>query len=221
MLKRVGLVGWRGMVGSVLMGRMREEGDFDHFEPTFFSTSQAGDAGPDIGRPVPSLADANDINQLAGMDVIITCQGGEWTGAVYDRLRESGWQGFWIDAASTLRMRDESIIVLDPVNRKVIEQGLVSGVRTYVGGNCTVSLMLMAIGGLFDNDLIEWITPMTYQAASGAGARNMRELLTQMGAIHGVARGLLEDPASTVLYQSTCAAMTIRPMPGVCRLPGR
>jgi aspartate-semialdehyde dehydrogenase len=198
-MKRVGLVGWRGMVGSVLMQRMREENDFADIEPIFFTTSQAGKPGPDIGKDVPPLKDANSIDELKAMDVIVTCQGGDYTQAVYPELRKAGWDGYWIDAASTLRMADDSIIVLDPVNKDVIKNGLASGIKTYVGGNCTVSLMLMAIGGLFDKGLVEWITPMTYQAASGAGARNMRELIQQMGAVNAEVKGLLDDPASAIL----------------------
>jgi len=198
-MKRVGLVGWRGMVGSVLMQRMREENDFDYIEPVFFTTSQAGQAGPDIGKDVPPLKDARSIDELKSMDVIVTCQGGDYTKEVYPELRNAGWDGYWIDAASALRMVDDSIIVLDPVNRDVIKNGLANGIKTYVGGNCTVSLMLMAIGGLFEKDLVEWITPMTYQAASGAGARNMRELIQQMGAIDAEVKALLDDPASAIL----------------------
>jgi aspartate-semialdehyde dehydrogenase len=198
-MKKVGLIGWRGMVGSVLMGRMREEGDFDLIEPVFFSTSNVGGKGPDIGKEVPDLQDAHSIDALRTMEVIITCQGGDYTKEVYPRLRASGWKGYWIDAASTLRMNDDAIIILDPVNKHVIQDGIAKGVKTYVGGNCTVSLMLMAIGGLFDKGLIEWISPMTYQAASGAGARNMRELLQQMGAVYGEVQHLLSDPASAIL----------------------
>lgn len=198
-MKRVGLIGWRGMVGSVLMQRMREERDFDHIDPVFFTTSQVGQPGPDVGKDVPSLKDANSIDELKAMDVIITCQGGDYTKAIYPELRKAGWNGYWIDAASALRMQDDSIIVLDPVNKDVIKNGLRNGIKTYVGGNCTVSLMLMAIGGLFEKDLVEWITPMTYQAASGAGARNMRELLQQMGAVNGEVKALLDDPASAIL----------------------
>ncbi len=198
-MKRVGLVGWRGMVGSVLMQRMREENDFADIEPIFFTTSQAGLPGPDIGKDVPPLKDAKSIDELKAMDVIITCQGGDYTQEVYPELRKVGWNGYWIDAASTLRMVDESIIVLDPVNKSVIQNGLANGIKTYVGGNCTVSLMLMAIGGLFEKDLVEWISPMTYQAASGAGAQNMRELIKQMGGIHHNVKTLLDDPASAIL----------------------
>lgn len=198
-MKRVGLVGWRGMVGSVLMQRMREEKDFEVIEPVFFTTSQAGQAGPDVGKDVPALKDAKSIDELKAMDIIITCQGGDYTKEVYPQLRQAGWQGYWIDAASSLRMADDSIIVLDPVNLNVIQEGVNKGIKTYVGGNCTVSLMLMAIGGLFEQDLIEWITPMTYQAASGAGAQNMRELIKQMGAIHSDVAALVDDPASAIL----------------------
>jgi aspartate-semialdehyde dehydrogenase len=198
-MKRVGLIGWRGMVGSVLMGRMREEGDFDLIEPVFFTTSNPGGKGPDVGREVPPLKDATSIDALRAMDVILTCQGGDYTKDVYPRLRQTGWNGYWIDAASTLRMQDEAIIILDPVNLNVIKEGLKNGVKTYVGGNCTVSLMLMAIGGLIQAGLVEWIAPQTYQAASGAGARNMRELLKQMGAIHAEVKDLLDDPASAIL----------------------
>lgn len=196
---RVGLIGWRGMVGSVLMQRMREENDFELIDPVFFTTSQAGQAGPDVGKDIPALKDAKDIDELKAMDAIITCQGGDYTKEVYPELRKSGWGGYWIDAASTLRMKDDSIIVLDPVNKSVIENGLLNGTKTFVGGNCTVSLMLMAIGGLFDKGLVEWITPMTYQAASGAGAQNMRELIKQMGAIDANVRVLNDDPASAIL----------------------
>lgn len=198
-MKRVGLVGWRGMVGSVLMQRMRDENDFAAIEPVFFSTSQTGQPGPDVGKDVPALKDANNIDELKEMEVILTCQGGDYTKEVYPKLRAAGWNGYWIDAASTLRMKDESIIVLDPVNMDVIKKGLNDDIKTYVGGNCTVSLMLMALGGLFQNDLVEWITPMTYQAASGAGARNMRELLSQMGSLNNSVKDLLDDPASAIL----------------------
>ncbi|MCW8828432.1 MAG: aspartate-semialdehyde dehydrogenase [Gammaproteobacteria bacterium] len=198
-MKRVGLVGWRGMVGSVLMQRMRDENDFAEFEPIFFTTSQAGQPGPDVGKDVPALKDAKSIDELKQMDVIITCQGGDYTQEVYPALRKAGWDGYWIDAASTLRMADESIIVLDPVNRNVIEEGLAKGVKTYVGGNCTVSLMMLGLGGLFEQGLVEWISPMTYQAASGAGAQNMRELIQQMGGIHDDVKSLLDDPASAIL----------------------
>jgi len=209
-MKRVGIVGWRGMVGSVLTERMRAEGDFDHFEPVFFSTSQAGGNGPDIGRETPSVADANDVDALAAMDIIVTTQGGDYTTAMHRALRQAGWKGHWIDAASTLRMAEESLIVLDPVNRDVIEQGIHDGVRDFVGGNCTVSLMLMAIGGLFRQGLVEWVSPMTYQAASGSGARHMRELLEQMGALHGAVADELADPASAILAIDRQVTDTLR-----------
>lgn len=195
---KVGLVGWRGMVGSILMERMQQEGDFTKIDATFFTTSQTGQLGPDIAGDAKPLLDANDINELAKMDVVLTCQGGDYTKAVYPALRETGWNGYWIDAASALRMADDSIIVLDPVNLDVIKRGLEQGVKTFVGGNCTVSLTLLALGGLFEQDLIEWVSPMTYQAASGAGARNMKELIAQMGEIHNEVADKL-DPASAIL----------------------
>ncbi|WP_369857746.1 aspartate-semialdehyde dehydrogenase [Candidatus Thalassolituus haligoni] len=197
---KTGLVGWRGMVGSVLMQRMEEEGDFALITPQFFTTSQAGKAAPALGgKDNGVLADAYDISALGQQDVVISCQGGDYTKDVYPKLRESGWQGYWIDAASTLRMADDAIIVLDPVNADVINQGLDTGIKTYVGGNCTVSLMLLALGGLFEKGLVEWVAPMTYQAASGSGAQNMRELITQMGAIHSNVRDQLDNPAAAIL----------------------
>ncbi len=195
----VGIVGWRGMVGSVLVQRMHEERDFDAIDPVFFSTSQAGAAAPAVGKRVPAVKDARDLAALAAMDVLISCQGGDYTSDVYPRLRESGWNGFWIDAASTLRMADDSVIVLDPVNRDVIDAALARGVRSYVGGNCTVSLMLMATAGLFRAGLVEWVTAMTYQSASGAGAQHMRELVAQMGRAHRAVEPLLATPASAIL----------------------
>lgn len=198
-MKRVGLVGWRGMVGSVLMQRMREENDFVLVEPVFFTTSNVGGKGPDIGVEVPSLKDASNIDELKSMDIIISCQGGDYTNDVFPRLRSAGWRGYWIDAASSLRMKDDAVIILDPVNLDVIKHGLAGGIKNYIGGNCTVSLMLMALGGLFKADEIEWMTSMTYQAASGAGAQNMRELINQMGEAHRVAKSLLNDPASAIL----------------------
>jgi aspartate-semialdehyde dehydrogenase len=192
-MKRVGLVGWRGMVGSVLMERMRAEDDFKAIDPTFFSTSQAGGKAPDVGKDVPPLADAFDIEALKQQDIIISCQGGDYTTEVHPKLRKAGFQGLWIDAASTLRMRDDAVIVLDPVNREVIEAGLARGVKDYIGGNCTVSLMLMGLAGLFRNGWVEWISSMTYQAASGAGAKHMRELLLQMRALAGAAGGALDE----------------------------
>ncbi len=199
-MKRVGFVGWRGMVGSVLLQRMSEEQDFAWIEePVFFTTSQLGGAGPDIGREIPVLQDANNLQQLQSMDAIVSCQGGDYTGQVHEQLRRSGWQGYWIDAASTLRMVDDSVIILDPVNRSVIDDALRAGKRDFIGGNCTVSLMMMAMGGLFEHDLVEWISAMTYQAASGGGARHMRELLTGMGGLHESVADLLGDPASAIL----------------------
>lgn len=196
---RVGIVGWRGMVGSVLVQRMREERDFDHVEPVFYSTSQAGGDAPEVGRAVPKLRDANDVAALAEMDAIVSCQGGDYTTSVHPRLRAGGWRGYWIDAASTLRMKPDAVIVLDPVNRPVIDRALDAGLRDYIGGNCTVSLMLMGLSGLFREDLVEWLTSMTYQAASGAGAANMRELVAQMGAAHAAAAPQLADPKSSIL----------------------
>ncbi|MFC0269219.1 aspartate-semialdehyde dehydrogenase [Kushneria aurantia] len=196
---KTGFVGWRGMVGSVLLDRMREENGFKRIEPVFFTTSQVGQPGPNVGVEVPPLKDAFDLEALKSLDVIVTCQGGDYTGQVYDRLRESGWKGYWIDAASSLRMHDDTVIVLDPVNRHVIDQRLDDGFRTFAGGNCTVSLMMMGLGGLFEADLIEWMSSMTYQAASGAGAQNMRELLEQMAMAGNAARAELDDPASAIL----------------------
>ncbi|MVZ10435.1 aspartate-semialdehyde dehydrogenase, partial [Enterobacteriaceae bacterium 8376wG6] len=172
-MKNVGFIGWRGMVGSVLMQRMTEERDFDAIRPVFFSTSQHGSAAPAFGGQQGTLQDAYDIDALSALDIIITCQGGDYTNEVYPKLRASGWQGYWIDAASSLRMQDDAIIILDPVNHAVIQQGLDKGIKTFVGGNCTVSLMLMSLGGLFANDLVEWGSVATYQAASGGGARHM------------------------------------------------
>lgn len=207
---KVGFVGWRGMVGSVLMERMLAEGDFAGIEPLFFTTSNVGGAGPEIGRPVPALEDAYNLEALAAQDVILTCQGGDYTKAVYGDLRAKGWNGYWIDAASALRMADDAIIVLDPVNRDVIDRGLEQGVKTYVGGNCTVSLMLMAMGGLFREGLVEWCSAMTYQAASGAGAKNMRELISQMGVIRDAVAPELADPAAAILDIDRKVAETMR-----------
>jgi len=195
-MNKTGIIGWRGMVGSVLIDRMREENDFAHIEPIFFTTSQAGQPGPDVGVEIPPLQSAFDIEALQQMDIIITCQGGDYTKEVYPQLRNAGWNGYWIDAASALRMEDSSIIVLDPVNMNVVKDGLANGVKDYIGGNCTVSLMLMSLGGLFNANLVEWATSMTYQAASGAGAQNMRELINQMGTIHASAADALANPAS-------------------------
>ena len=209
-MKQVGLIGWRGMVGSVLMQRMREENDFASIDPVFFTTSNVGGTGPDIGKAIPELKDAYDIEALKPMDIIITCQGGDYTSAVYPKLRAEGWKGYWIDAASTLRMEDEAIIVLDPVNRRNIDQAVRDGMKTFVGGNCTVSLMLMGLGGLFENGLVEWMSAMTYQAASGAGAQNMRELIKQMGVINGSVADQLADPASAILDIDRQVAATLR-----------
>jgi len=195
----VGFVGWRGMVGSVLMERMLAENDFNGFEPLFFTTSQVGQRGPSIGRDIPLLEDAYNIEKLTSMDVVVSCQGGGYTEKAYTELRQSGWEGYWIDAASTLRMADSSVIVLDPVNRKVIDQALASGIKDYIGGNCTVSLMLMALAGLFEQDVVEWVTTMTYQASSGAGANNMRELITQMRTLGLAAAEQLDNPAAAIL----------------------
>lgn len=207
---RVGFIGWRGMVGSVLMQRMLEENDFDQIEPVFFTTSQVGQAGPDIGKDTPALKDAKDLDELKPMDAIISCQGGDYTKEIYGPLRESGWKGYWIDAASSLRMADDSLIVLDPVNGDIIRDGINKGVKTYVGGNCTVSLMLMGLGGLFKADAVEWMTSMTYQAASGGGARHMRELIRQMGQLQGSVADKLEDPASAILDIDHQVAETMR-----------
>ncbi|WEE04619.1 aspartate-semialdehyde dehydrogenase [Serratia marcescens] len=198
-MKNVGFIGWRGMVGSVLMQRMTEERDFDAIRPVFFSTSQHGSAAPAFGGQQGTLQDAYDIDALSALDIIITCQGGDYTNEAYPKLRASGWQGYWIDAASSLRMQDDAIIILDPVNHAVIQQGLDKGIKTFVGGNCTVSLMLMSLGGLFANDLVEWASVATYQAASGGGARHMRELLTQMGMLHADVAKELQNPASAIL----------------------
>ena len=187
------------MVGSVLMQRMLAERDFDHIEPVFFSTSSAGGKGPAIGRDTPPLKSATDLTALGTLDAIVTCQGGDYTNDVFPKLRGAGWTGYWIDAASALRMKDDAVIILDPVNRDVIDAALAKGVRNYIGGNCTVSLMMMGLAGLFRHDLIEWMTCMTYQAASGAGAQNMRELLQQMGEAHLAAKDLLDDPGSAIL----------------------
>ncbi len=209
-MKKLGLVGWRGMVGSVLMQRMQEEQDFKLVEPVFFTTSQAGEAAPDMGQSETHLKDANNLDELAKMDIIITCQGGDYTKAIHQPLRDAGWQGYWIDAASSLRMKDDAVIILDPVNRHVIDEALAKGLKDFIGGNCTVSLMLIALGGLFAEDLIEWVSPMTYQAASGAGAKNMRELITQMGDIFDTVKSPLSDPASAILEIDQAVAERLR-----------
>jgi aspartate-semialdehyde dehydrogenase len=198
-MMRVGFIGWRGMVGSVLMGRMNEEKDFSHIDPVFFTTSNVGGKGPNIGKDVPALKDAKNIDELKAMDAIVSCQGGDYTNEIYPGLRKGGWKGYWIDAASALRMEKDAIIILDPVNLNVIRNGMAKGIKNFIGGNCTVSLMLMALGGLYERGLVEWMSAMTYQAASGAGANNMRELLKQMGSIHGTVKSLLDDPAGAIL----------------------
>ena len=211
-MNRVGLVGWRGMVGSVLMQRMVEEGDFALIEPVYFSTSNAGGKAPVFAGKdaAASLQDAMDIDALKSCDIVITCQGGDYTKEVFPRLRATGWNGHWIDAASALRMNDDAVVILDPVNRDVIDAALAKGGRDWIGGNCTVSLMLMGLGGLFKHDLVEWISAMTYQAASGAGAQNMRELISQMGVIHDSVKDLLADPASAILDIDRKVAETLR-----------
>jgi aspartate-semialdehyde dehydrogenase len=198
-MKLVGLVGWRGMVGSVLMQRMQDEGDFADIEPVFFTTSNPGGAAPSMAKNETTLKSASDITALAKCEIIISCQGGDYTSAVYPQLRAAGWDGYWIDAASTLRMNDDAVIVLDPVNAHVIKDALGRGVKNYIGGNCTVSCMLMGLGGLFEQGLVEWMTSMTYQAASGGGAQHMRELLTQFGTINAAVKPLLDNPASAIL----------------------
>lgn len=195
---KVGLIGWRGMVGSVLMQRMREEKDFDLIDAVFFTTSSVGAAAPAEGKGVP-LKDANDINELMAMDAIISCQGGDYTTGIFPKLRASGWQGYWIDAASTLRMEKDAVIILDPVNLELIKKSLANGGKNFIGGNCTNSILLMGLGGLFHAGLVEWVSSMTYQAASGAGAQNMRELLNQMGIAHACVADLLADPRSAIL----------------------
>ena len=210
-LNRVGFVGWRGMVGSVLLQRMMAENDFSLIDqPLFFTTSQAGRPGPEIGREVPVLVDAYNLDALAEMDVIVTTQGGDYSGAVQPQLRSLGWNGYWIDAASTFRMADDATIVLDPVNLAVIERGLAGGQKNFIGGNCTVSLMMMALDGLLNADLVEWVTVMTYQAVSGGGARQMRELLEQMGSVHQAAEELLADPVSSILQIDKSVIDTLR-----------
>ena len=210
MMLKVGFIGWRGMVGSVLMQRMMEENDFALIEPQFFTTSQVGSAAPNIGKDSEPLKDAKNIADLSAMDAIISCQGGDYTAEIFPQLRAAAWKGHWIDAASTLRMEQDAVIILDPVNMHVIQDALHNGGNNWVGGNCTVSLMLMALNGLFKADLIEWVTSMTYQAASGAGAQNMRELLNQMGEAHFAASKMLADPASAILDIDRAIAGTLR-----------
>ena len=199
-MKQIGIIGWRGMVGSVLLERMREEGDFDRAAPTFFSTSQAGAVGPQISGGAASLVqDAHDLSALAKLPILISTQGGDYTEQIHPQLRAAGWNGYWIDAASTLRMHSNAVIVLDPVNLSIMQSARARGIKDFIGGNCTVSLMLMAMSGLMCAGMVEWITAMTYQSASGAGAQNMRELLSQMGMLHACAAPLLRNPASSIL----------------------
>ena len=207
---RVGIVGWRGMVGSVLVQRMREERDFDHLEPVFFSTSQAGGQGPAIGKPVENVKNATDVTELKKLPVIISCQGGDYTNEIYPKLRAAGWKGYWIDAASALRMKDDAVIILDPVNMPLIKDAVASGTKDFIGGNCTVSLMLMGMAGLFQRDQIEWMTSMTYQAASGAGAAAMRDLVAQMAVLGDSSRSLMKDPASAILDIDRVVSESIR-----------
>src|SRR5688572_9556938 len=207
---RVGIVGWRGMVGSVLVQRMRDERDFDHLEPVFFSTSQAGGNGPAIGKPTEKVKNATDLAELKKLPVIISCQGGEYTNDIYPKLRAQGWTGYWIDAASALRMNDDAVIILDPVNMPLIKDAVAKGTKNFIGGNCTVSLMLMGMAGLFQRDEIEWMTSMTYQAASGQGAAAMRELVAQMAAIGTRAKSLVDDPAAAILDVDRAVTDTVR-----------
>ena len=209
-MKKTGLVGWRGMVGSVLMERMAAEDDFAHIEPIFFTTSQSGQMGPEVNGSREPLQDAHDISALSKMDIILTCQGGDYTNQVYPQLRNSGWRGYWIDAASALRTKDDSIIVLDPVNKALIDGGVSSGCKDFIGGNCTVSLMLMGLGGLFSAGLVEWASSMTYQAASGAGAQNMRELISQMGMMEQSVASQLRAPSSAILDIDRQVSATLR-----------
>src|SRR5262245_59148428 len=209
-MKRVGFVGWRGMVGSVLMQRMHAERDFAHIEPVFFSTSRVGQMGPFVGKESAPLKDAKSVEELAAMDVLVSCQGGDYTNEIFPQLRASGWKGYWIDAASALRMRDDAVIILDPVNLDLIKDALSRGIRNYIGGNCTVSLMLMGMHGLFKADMVEWATAMTYQAASGAGAEHMRELVRQMGFAHQAAKAALEDPAGAILEVDRAVTSALR-----------
>jgi aspartate-semialdehyde dehydrogenase len=224
-MKQVGIIGWRGMVGSVLLDRMREERDFEHIAPTFFSTSQAGGPAPSLGSAGSAkVQDANDIAALAKLPMLISCQGGDYTEAVHPRLRAAGWTGYWIDAASALRMKKNAVIVLDPVNLAVMQAARERGLKDFIGGNCTVSLMLMAVGGLLRAGLVEWITAMTYQSASGAGAKHMRELLEQMGVVHDAAAALLKDPASGILdidraVSAALGRLNCRARNSACRSP--
>lgn len=215
---RIGFVGWRGMVGSVLMSRMKDEDDFQGFDATFFTTSNVGGKPPQVGLDAPPLQDAYEIDLLKSLDIIVTCQGSGYTQEVYPKLLQEGWRGYWIDSASALRMNKESIIVLDPVNRHVIDKALAQGVRVFVGGNCTVSLMLMALSGLFKAGLVEWVSSMTYQAASGAGAKNMKELVSQMAALVDASKGLMADPASSALMVDEAITKAMRDRAFPCEL---
>jgi aspartate-semialdehyde dehydrogenase len=210
MAMRVGFIGWRGMVGSVLMQRMREQGDFGALSPTFFSTSAAGGEGPTVDGKAFKLEDGRDIEKLKALPVLVSCQGGDYTNEIYPKLKAAGWSGYFIDASSALRMSDEAVLILDPVNRAVIDRGLDRGLKVFVGPNCTVSLMLMAMDGLFRADLVEWVSSMTYQAASGAGAQNMRELVEQMGFVANAARAVLDDPAAGALELDAAVAASLR-----------
>ena len=196
---RVGFVGWRGMVGSVLMQRMQEENDFREFDSIFFSTSQTGNIAPSFSESDSALKDAHDIQELKAMDIILSCQGGDYTSDIYPKLRSAGWEGHWIDAASSLRMEKDAVIILDPLNNDLIQESYKNGNKNWIGGNCTVSLMLLALDGLFKKDLVEWVSSMTYQAASGAGAQNMRELISQMGTVYNHAKNLIDDPKTSIL----------------------
>ncbi len=209
-VKLVGLVGWRGMVGSVLMERMQSQGDFELIEPIFFTTSNVGGKAPQFAKNETQLLDAKDISALSKCDIIITAQGGDYTNEVFPKLRAANWNGHWIDAASSLRMKDDTVIILDPVNKSVIEKSLYAGGKNWIGGNCTVSLMLMAMGSLMNKGWIEWVSAMTYQAASGAGAQNMRELLEQMGALHSSVKDELSNPASAILDIDRKVTQTLR-----------
>ena len=209
-MMHVGFVGWRGMVGSVLMQRMQEENDFKEFKSTFFSTSQTGSPAPAFAGSHSALKDAHNVDDLLAMDIILSCQGGDYTSDIYPKLRTAGWQGHWIDAASSLRMEEDAVIVLDPVNGDLIQDAFKKGNKNWIGGNCTVSLMLLALDGLFKKDLIEWVSSMTYQAASGAGAQNMRELISQMGTIYDHAKNLVEDPNSSILDIDKNVSSTIK-----------
>jgi len=209
-MMHVGFVGWRGMVGSVLMQRMQEENDFKEFNSTFFSTSQTGSPAPAFAGSPTVLKDAHNVPDLLAMDIILSCQGGDYTSDIYPKLRTAGWQGHWIDAASSLRMEEDAVIVLDPVNGDLIQDAFKKGNKNWIGGNCTVSLMLLALDGLFKKDLIEWVSSMTYQAASGAGAQNMRELISQMGTIYDHAKNLVEDRNSSILDIDKNVSSTIK-----------